>query len=85
MGVLHGHHHLVFYSHTLVSGLEEKIKTKKKLPTLDTDIPSWTQQINWLLLKLEAVQKEKVKSVTPDPELDEAANTSLECFQADTQ
>lgn len=85
MGVLHDHHRMVSDSRTRGVGLEEKVKAKKKLIALDADILTWTQQMNWFGLKLEAAQAERAKPVTlnlgsVEQELDEATSTSLEHF-----
>lgn len=85
MGFLHNHCCLVSDSRTLVAGLEEKVKTKQNLATLDVDILSWTQQMNWMRLKSEATQAERARLVTHDlssveQELDNTVNTGFECF-----
>lgn len=90
MAILYSHRRLVSDSLTLVPGLEEKVKAKHKLTVLDGDILSWTEQMNWLRLKLEAVQEERAKLVTSDlgsveQDLYEVASTGLERFEATMQ
>lgn len=78
------HEHQVHESQHQVVELEETNKAKNRLVNLEDDILSWTQQINWLQLKIEVVEKEKdeidsseLASVSKN--LVEVANTGIEC------
>lgn len=72
--VLYEHQNLVFDSRTLVVGMEEKFKPKKKVAII------------YSKLRLEATNKEKEELVTLDlgyfeKQLDEDPNTNLERFE----
>lgn len=81
-GILRKHQSLVSEFQTQVYKLKENTKENNKLATLEVDILTWTQQINWLHMKIEATQIEKAELNASDldyvdQKLIEAANTGL--------
>lgn len=82
-GVMIEQQNPISQSQRRVAELEVKAKDKNRLASTKVDILFWTQQINWLQLKIEAIEKEKedidasdLSSI--DEELIEEAKASIE-------
>ncbi|KAI5445131.1 hypothetical protein KIW84_013400 [Lathyrus oleraceus] len=64
--------------------LEANVKGKNRPASLAADILSWTQQMNWVYMKIEATEKETVEINVSEPafveeKLVEEANVGIEC------